>query len=72
MRIFRHHTPLDDEARGAVVAVGNFDGLHLGHQAVIGTARRLAEAAGVPSAILTFEPHPRSVFQPTIDRKSVV
>ena len=66
MRIFRHHTPLDDEARGAVVAVGNFDGLHLGHQAVIGAARRLAEKAGAPSAILTFEPHPRSVFQPAI------
>jgi riboflavin kinase/FMN adenylyltransferase len=66
MRIFRHLTPLDDEAQGAVVAVGNFDGLHLGHQAVIRAARRLADAAGAPLAIMTFEPHPRSVFQPNI------
>jgi riboflavin kinase / FMN adenylyltransferase len=66
MRIFRHHTPLDKDARGAVVAVGNFDGLHLGHQAVIRTARDLADAAGAPQAVLTFEPHPRSVFQPAI------
>jgi riboflavin kinase/FMN adenylyltransferase len=66
MRIFRHLTPLDDEAQGAVVAVGNFDGLHLGHQAVIRTARRLADVAGAPLAIMTFEPHPRSVFQPNI------
>jgi len=65
MRIFRHHQA-DAAARGAVVAVGNFDGLHLGHQAVIRTARRVADAAGAPLAILTFEPHPRSVFQPAI------
>jgi riboflavin kinase/FMN adenylyltransferase len=64
MRIFRHHTPPDDAARGAVVAVGNFDGLHLGHQAVIGAARRVADTARAPAAVLTFEPHPRSVFQP--------
>jgi len=66
MRIFRHHTPPDVEARGSVVAVGNFDGLHLGHQAVIRVARERADAMGAPQAVLTFEPHPRSVFQPTI------
>jgi riboflavin kinase/FMN adenylyltransferase len=66
MRIFRHHTPLEVDARGAVVAVGNFDGLHLGHQAVIRAARERARAMGAPQAVLTFEPHPRSVFQPAI------
>jgi len=44
--------------------MGNFDGLHQGHAALIGEARERAEAAGLPSAVLTFEPHPRSVFMP--------
>lgn len=46
----------------AVYAIGNFDGLHLGHQAVIEQTRRLAEARGAPSALLTFEPHPADFF----------
>ena len=44
--------------------MGNFDGLHLGHAALIGHARELAHARGLPTAVLTFEPHPRSVFMP--------
>jgi riboflavin kinase / FMN adenylyltransferase len=63
MRIFRHDTAAAAE-RGAVVAIGNFDGVHRGHQAVIGEAGRLARAAGVRHAVLTFEPHPRRVFRP--------
>jgi len=63
MRIFRHDTAAAAE-RGAVVAIGNFDGVHLGHQAVIGEAGRIARAAGVPHAVLTFEPHPRRIFRP--------
>jgi riboflavin kinase/FMN adenylyltransferase len=63
MRIFRHDTVAAAQ-RGAVVAIGNFDGVHLGHQAVIGEAGRIARAAGVPHAVLTFEPHPRRVFRP--------
>ncbi len=46
----------------AVYAIGNFDGLHIGHQAVLEGARRLAEARGAPSALLTFEPHPADYF----------
>ncbi len=64
MRIFRHFNDLPAEVRGAAVAIGNFDGLHLGHQAVIGEAGRIAQSAGVPWAALTLEPHPRSVFAP--------
>ena len=44
--------------------MGNFDGLHLGHAALIGDARDRARAQDVPAAVLTFEPHPRSVFMP--------
>ncbi|MBO0903884.1 bifunctional riboflavin kinase/FAD synthetase [Jiella sonneratiae] len=50
--------------RGGVVAIGNFDGVHRGHQAVLGTAREIAEAEERPLICLTFEPHPRSVFDP--------
>ncbi|HEY1506894.1 MAG TPA: bifunctional riboflavin kinase/FAD synthetase [Stellaceae bacterium] len=63
MRVFRH-TSASDDARGAVVAAGNFDGVHLGHQAVLGEAKTLAQSLGAPFAVLTFEPHPRVVFQP--------
>jgi len=64
MRIFRHHNDVPDIARGAVVAIGNFDGVHRGHQAVIGTARDLANEMGVPLAVMVFEPHPRQFFAP--------
>jgi riboflavin kinase/FMN adenylyltransferase len=63
MRIFRHDSVAAAE-RGAVVAIGNFDGVHLGHQAVIGAAGQIARAQGAPHAVLTFEPHPRRVFRP--------
>ena len=48
-----------------VVAIGNFDGVHLGHRQVIATAMERARAANRPAAVLTFEPHPRSFFQPS-------
>ena len=47
-----------------VVAIGNFDGVHRGHRAVIGMAMERAQAAHRPAAVLTFEPHPRTFFQP--------
>lgn len=64
MRIFRHHDDLTAEFRGAAIAVGNFDGVHLGHRAVIGEAGLIARDAGMPWGVLTFEPHPVSVFRP--------
>src|SRR4051794_35388560 len=51
-------------SRGAVVAMGNFDGVHLGHRAVIGAAMRMGRVHGKPALALTFEPHPRSYFSP--------
>lgn len=50
--------------RGAVVAVGNFDGVHLGHRTLIAAARDEAARSGRPVAALTFEPHPRRFFRP--------
>lgn len=67
MRIFRHFNGLPDDVRGAVVAVGNFDGVHLGHQAVIGEAGRIAQSGGLPWAVLTFEPHPTALFRPNTE-----
>ena len=64
MRIFRHYQGLPDELRGAAIAVGNFDGVHLGHRTVIGEAGRIARTVGIPWAVLTLEPHPRNVFKP--------
>ncbi|TFF19071.1 bifunctional riboflavin kinase/FAD synthetase [Jiella endophytica] len=55
---------LPPRLRGGVVAIGNFDGVHRGHQAVLGTAREIARAEGRPLICLTFEPHPRTVFDP--------
>ena len=49
---------------GAVVAMGNFDGVHRGHQAVIASAQERAKALSKPAAVLTFEPHPRTFFVP--------
>ncbi len=64
MRIFRSYLQLPDSARGAVAVLGNFDGIHRGHQEVIGRGRAIARDSGLPLAVLTFEPHPRSVFRP--------
>jgi riboflavin kinase/FMN adenylyltransferase len=56
--------PLPDSLKGGVVAIGNFDGVHRGHQAVLGRALEEAEKRGAPALVLTFEPHPRKVFRP--------
>jgi riboflavin kinase/FMN adenylyltransferase len=53
-------------AKGGVFALGNFDGVHRGHQAVVHAAVEKAHALGVPARVLTFEPHPRSVFKPDL------
>ena len=65
MRTFTKWTDLGTDDKGAAVAIGNFDGVHIGHQAVIDIARTEAAKTGAPLGILTFEPHPRQVFAPT-------
>ncbi|RWK93874.1 MAG: bifunctional riboflavin kinase/FAD synthetase, partial [Mesorhizobium sp.] len=59
-------SPLPAHLRGGVVAIGNFDGVHRGHQAVLERALAEARRRGVPALVLTFEPHPRKVFRPEI------
>ncbi len=56
--------PLPDGLRGGWVALGNFDGVHLGHQAVISRAVARARAAGRPALVGTFDPHPVRLFRP--------
>ncbi len=56
--------PLPEAMRGAVIALGNFDGFHRGHQAVAGAAIEWARGEGRPAIIGTFDPHPVRLFQP--------
>lgn len=62
MRLHRDLHTLPPETRGCVVALGNFDGVHRGHQAVIAAAMTLARRDSAPLAVLTLEPHPRTLF----------
>lgn len=50
--------------RGCALSIGNFDGVHLGHQALLFTLRRLADEFAVPAVALTFEPHPLAILAP--------
>ena len=62
MQVFRDWRALPATARGGAVALGNFDGVHLGHAHVLRTAH--AARPDAPRAVLTFEPHPRELFRP--------
>ncbi|MBX9897290.1 MAG: bifunctional riboflavin kinase/FAD synthetase [Qipengyuania sp.] len=64
MRWLDHREPMPVSLRGAVIALGNFDGFHLGHQAVAREAIEWARAEGRPSVIATFDPHPVRFFKP--------
>lgn len=66
MRWLDHRRPIPDALRGAVIALGNFDGFHRGHQAVAGEAIRWAQSEGRPSIIATFDPHPVRFFKPEV------
>lgn len=64
MRVIRDYQFVEPEDRGASAAIGNFDGVHLGHQSVIDLAR--AAAPDAPLGVVTFEPHPRVYFNPDV------
>lgn len=64
MKIVRDYLYTTDADRGASVAIGNFDGVHIGHRAVIDLARTEAQRLNAPLGVMTFEPHPRQFFAP--------
>ena len=64
MRIIRDYHYVEAEDRGASAAIGNFDGVHIGHQSVIALARSGGDKIDAPLGVMTFEPHPRQYFAP--------
>ncbi|MCB2084464.1 MAG: adenylyltransferase/cytidyltransferase family protein, partial [Sphingomonadaceae bacterium] len=66
MRWLDHREALPESLRGGIIALGNFDGFHKGHQAVAGEAIRWARETGRPSIVATFDPHPARFFNPDV------
>ena len=66
MRRIHADTPVPSELRGAIVALGNFDGFHLGHQAVVGRAIQRGAHERRPVVVATFDPHPVTLFKPDV------
>ena len=64
MRLLLEYRNTPDDARGGCIVLGNFDGVHRGHQSVIGRGAEIAHARAIPLVVVTFEPHPRSHFRP--------
>ncbi len=65
MEISRDPLGRDDPTQGAVISIGNFDGVHIGHQKVISHAVARAREIDVPSTIMTFNPHPVTLLRPS-------
>ena len=65
MRLFRHFDETPDALKGGAIALGNFDGVHRGHQVVIEAARAAGRRRSVPWGVMSFEPHPRQVLSTT-------
>ena len=64
MQLVRGLHNLRSQHRGCVATIGNFDGVHCGHQAILARLRERAAALGVPACVVIFEPHPRAFFHP--------
>ncbi len=64
MQLIRGIHNIRPQHRGCVLTIGNFDGVHLGHQAVLAQVKAQALARGVPATVMTFEPQPQELFQP--------
>jgi riboflavin kinase/FMN adenylyltransferase len=64
VEVFRGTGACPRPPEGTALTIGFFDGVHLGHQLVIGEVRRLAAELGAKSAVVTFDPHPASVVRP--------
>ena len=64
MQLIRGQYNLRPRHRGCVATIGNFDGVHLGHQSVLGQLAEKSAELGLPSMVITFEPYPQEYFQP--------
>lgn len=64
MKTIESYRDIEESAQGAVIAIGNFDGVHRGHQALLQKAKDIAAGKGCLFGVLTFEPHPRRLFRP--------
>ena len=64
MRIFTNYNIADERDRNASIAIGNFDGVHLGHKEIISKAISIGKKNNIPSGVLIFQPHPRKFFRP--------
>ncbi len=64
LQIIRHYSDCPKQAKGGVIALGNFDGVHLGHKAVLQKTKDIARELNAPSLVMTFEPHPVRFFNP--------
>jgi riboflavin kinase/FMN adenylyltransferase len=64
MLVVQGYKSVPAEARGAAIAIGNFDGVHRGHQALLRSAAAIGRELGAPAGALIFEPHPREFFHP--------
>ena len=64
MNVFNNIDDISEKYRGGVLAIGNFDGLHLGHQEVIRTAIKISREKSIGCIVMTFNPHPRAFFSP--------
>ncbi len=66
MQVIEGSSPVPPELRGAILAIGNFDGVHRGHQALLAQVRTAAAQLGAPAGVMVFEPHPRAFFRPDL------
>ena len=64
MQVIENEQQIKQLPKGMVLTIGNFDGVHRGHQAILSAARTLADEKGVPCAVMTFDPHPAAVLHP--------
>ena len=67
MKIFIDKNDNLKSARGGVYALGNFDGVHLGHKEIISKVIDISNSKNIPSGVLIFDPHPRNFFNPKLD-----
>lgn len=66
MQVLRGVATVPNECKGAVLAIGNFDGVHRGHQVLLADAVKRAKGLGVPAGVMIFEPHPQAFFAPDV------